>query len=141
MAETKTRPTGASVEAHIGAVASEAQRQDAETLIALMRKVTGQAPVMWGPSIIGFGTYHYRYASGHQGDAALTGFAFRKNEFALYISACLEGREHLLGQLGKHRATKGCLYIKRLADVDLKVLEQLVADSVADLQRRYPAGG
>ena len=137
----KTRPTAAGVQAHIDAVASESQRQDAEVLVRLMRKVTKQDPVMWGPSIIGFGSYHYRYESGHEGDAALAGFAFRKNELALYITAGFDGREALLARLGKHKHAKACLYIKRLADVDLGVLEALVADSVAEMKRRYPARG
>jgi Domain of unknown function (DU1801) len=141
MADNKTKPTPASVAAHIAATATDAQRADAEVLVALMRGLTGEDPVMWGPSIIGFGAYHYRYASGHEADAALLGFALRKTEFTLYVPAGFEGQELLLAQLGRHKASKACLYVKRLADIDLKVLEQLCAASIADIRRRYPSGG
>lgn len=94
---------------------------------------------MWGPSIIGFGSYHYRYASGHEGDAALAGFAVRKSEFSIYIVAGFDGQEALLARLGKHKAAKACLYIKRLADIDLKVLERLVSESVAAMKKRFPS--
>ena len=93
---------------------------------------------MWGPSIVGFGSYHYKYASGHEGDAALAGFAVRGSEFVLYIATAFEGRDDLLAKLGKHRTGKVCVYIRRLANVDLQVLETLVARSVADTKRRYP---
>ena len=93
---------------------------------------------MWGPSIVGFGSYHYKYASGHEGDSALTGFAARGSELVVYIAADFEGRDALLAKLGKHRTGKVCVYIRRLATVDLKVLETLVARSVADMKRRYP---
>jgi hypothetical protein len=139
MAEPKTKPTGVSVEKHIAALANEEQRRDARALVALMRQVTEQEPQMWGPSIVGFGSYHYKYASGHEGDSALAGFASRKSEFAVYIVAGFEGQEDLLAKLGKHRTAKACLYIKRVADVDLNVLEKLVARSVAETKRRYPS--
>lgn len=139
MTESKTKPTAASVAQHLAQTASDSQRADAETLIALMRRITQEEPTMWGPSMIGFGSYHYRYASGREGDSALTGFAIRKSELALYIVSGFEGQEHLLAQLGKHKAAKACLYVKRLADIDLKVLEQLVAGSVEEMKRRYPA--
>lgn len=134
----KTRPTAVSVESHIAALANEEQRNDARRLVVLMRKVTRQAPRMWGPSIVGFGSYHYRYASGHEGDAALAGFAARGRELVVYIAADFEGRDVLLAKLGEHRTGKVCVYIRRLANVDQKVLEQLVARSVADMKRRYP---
>lgn len=133
----KTKPTEVSVESHIAAVANEEQRNDAQTLIALMRRVTKQEPRMWGPSIVGFGSYHYKYASGHEGDSALTGFAARGSELVVYI-ADFEGRGVLLAKLGKHKIGKVCVYIRRLANIDLKVLETLVARSVADTKRRYP---
>jgi len=139
MVEPKTKPTMVSVEKHIAAIANEEQRRDAQSLVALMRRVTKQEPKMWGPSIVGFGSYHYKYASGHEGDSALAGFAARKSEFAVYIVAGFEGQENLLAKLGKHKTAKACLYIKRLADVDLKVLEKLVARSVAETKRRYPS--
>jgi hypothetical protein len=93
---------------------------------------------MWGPSIIGFGSYHYKYASGHEGDSAITGFAARGRELVMYIAEAFEGRDVLLSKLGEHRTGKVCVYIRRLADVDLKVLEKLIALSIADTNSRYP---
>ena len=138
MSVPKTKPTEASVENHIAAIANEEQRNDAQTLVALMRRVTKQEPRMWGPSIVGFGSYHYKYASGHEGDSALTGFAVRGSELVVYIAPDFEGRDVLLAKLGQHRTGTVCVYIRRLANVDLKVLEQLVARSVADTKSRYP---
>ena len=137
----KTKPTDASVESHIAAIANAEQRNDAQTLVALMRKVTGQEPRMWGPSIVGFGSYHYKYASGHEGDSALAAFAVRGRELVVYTAAGFDGRDALLARLGKHRTGKVCVYIRRLADVDLKVLETLIAQSIADTKRRYPEPG
>lgn len=138
MVEPKTKPSGISVEKHIAAITNQEQRRDAQALVALMRRVTKQAPKMWGPSIVGFGSYHCKYASGHEGDSALAGFAPRKSEFAVYIVAGFEGQENLVAKLGKHETAKVRLSIKRLADVDLKGLEKLVARSVAETKRRYP---
>lgn len=138
MTELKTRPTKVSVESHIAAIANEEQRNDARSLLVLMRKVTRQEPTMWGPSIVGFGSYHYEYASGHEGDAALAGFAVRGRELVVYIAAGFEGRDDLLAKLGEHRTGMVCVYIRRLAKVDLWVLEKLVTRSVADMKRRYP---
>jgi Domain of unknown function (DU1801) len=141
MAEAKTKPTAASVDKHLAAVATDAQRADAQALIVLMRRVTGEEPRMWGPSIIGFGSYHYRYDSGREGNAALTGFAIRKGDLTVYITAGFDGLEPLLAKLGKHKASKACLYIKRLSDIDPRILEKLIARSVAEMKRRYPAAG
>lgn len=138
MPAPKTKPTAVSVESHLAAIANEEQRNDAQRLVPLMRKVTGQEPRMWGPSIVGFGSYHYKYASGHEGDSALAAFAARRRELAVYIADGFEGRNDLLARLGKHRTGKVCVYIRRLSDVDLKVLETLVSRSVADTERRYP---
>ena len=138
MSVPKTKPTDVSAESHIAAIANEEQRNDAQRLVVLMRKVTKQEPRMWGPSIVGFGSYHYKYASGHEGDSALAAFAVRGSEVVVYIAESFEGRDVLLAKLGKHRIGKVCVYIKRLANVDLKVLETLVARSVADTKRRYP---
>src|SRR5688572_14498339 len=141
MSVPKTKPTGVSVESHIAAIANEEQRNDAQSLVVLMRKVTRQEPRMWGPSIVGFGSYHYRYASGHEGDAALMGFSPRKTEFSIYLMYFPEhGAAHkaLLAKLGKHRMGKACLYVKSLEDIDVRVLEKLVRMSVAALKRRYP---
>ncbi len=141
MSKPKTKPTDVSAVSHIAAIANEEQRKDARTLVALMRRVTGQKPRMWGPSIVGFGSYHYKYASGHEGDTALAAFAVRGRELVVYIAADFEGRNALLSRLGKHRTGKVCVYIRRLADVDLKVLETLVARSVEETEILYPNPG
>ena len=138
MSVPKTKPTEVSAESHIAALANEEQRSDARTLVALMRRVTKQEPRMWGPSIVGFGSYHYTYASGREGDSALAAFAVRGNELVVYIATGFEGRDVLLDKLGTHRTGKVCVYIRRLANVDRKVLETLVARSVAHTKRRYP---
>jgi uncharacterized protein DUF1801 len=138
MSAPKTKPTKVSVESHIAAIANDEQRNDAQRLVVLMRKVTRQEPRMWGPSIVGFGSYHYKYASGHEGDSALTGFAARGRELVVYIAGAFEGRDILLAKLGAHRMGKGCVYVRRLANIDLKVLEELIARSIADTKSRYP---
>jgi hypothetical protein len=138
MSVLKTKPTEVSVESHIAAIANEEQRNDARSLVALMRKVTKQEPRMWGPSIVGFGSYHYKYASGHEGDSALAGFAARGSELVVYIAPDFDGRDVLLAKLGEHKTGKVCVYIRRLANVDLKVLKKLVTRSVADTKSRYP---
>jgi hypothetical protein len=138
VSKPKTKPTEISADSHIAVIANEEQRNDAQTLVALMRRVTKQEPRMWGPSIVGFGSYHYKYASGHEGDSALAGFAVRGRELVVYIEADFEGRDVLLAKLGKHKTGKVCVYIRRLANVDLRVLETLVARSVAETKRHYP---
>ena len=138
MPELKTTPTKVSVERHIAAIANEEQRKDAQRLVALMRKVTRQEPKMWGPTIVGFGSYHYKYPSGHEGDSALAGFAVRGRDLVVYIAPGFEGRDGLLAELGEHKTGKVCVYMRRLADVDLRILETLVTRSVADTKRRYP---
>lgn len=138
MSVPKTKPTKVSAASHIAAIANEEQRDDARRLVVLMRKITKEEPRMWGPSIVGFGSYHYKYASGHEGDSALAAFAARGRELVVYIAPDFEGRDGLLAKLGEHRTGKVCVYIRRLADVDLKVLEKLVALSVADMKSRYP---
>jgi len=140
MAELKTRPTDARVDEFIAGVEGEARRADCRALMALMERVTGERPVMWGPSIVGFGRYHYRYESGREGDWMLAGFSPRKREITVYVMAGFKGAEQILARLGPHRASAGsCLYLKRLADVDLAALEELVRASVARLRRAYPA--
>jgi hypothetical protein len=138
VSKLKTKPTAVSVDSHLAAIANEEQRNDARTVVALMRSVTRQEPRMWGPSIVGFGSYHYKYASGHEGESALAGFAVRGRELVVYIAEGFEGRDVLLARLGQHRSGKVCVYIRRLADVDLRVLETLVARSVAETKRLYP---
>jgi hypothetical protein len=126
MAETKTKPTDVSVTEFLAKVDDPQRRADSQVLMEMMTRITGEKPKMWGPSIVGFGTYHYKYASGHEGDACLTGFSPRKAEFSIYIHP----DDGLLAKLGKHRMGKGCLYVKRLTDIDIGVLEQLVRRSV-----------
>jgi hypothetical protein len=141
MAETKTRPTGASVDAYLASRATPEQLADCKTLMALCKRVTKQQPKMWGPSIVGYGSYTYRYESGHSGDACLVGFAIRGRELVVYLSAESPEQVELLARLGRHRMTKACLYFKRLADLDVRALEALIAGSVAEVRRRYPGTG
>ncbi len=130
MAENKTKPTDASVEAFLNAVPDERKRADSFRLVEIMREETGEEPVMWGDSIVGFGNYHYKYASGREGDQGLTGFSPRKGSLTIYISPGFERYDDLLGRLGKFTTSKVCLYVKRLADVDEAVLRELIRDSV-----------
>jgi hypothetical protein len=141
MAKPKTQPTGASVEGYLAARGSDQQRADGQELIALLQKVTQQPAHMWGPSIVGFGSYRYTYESGHSGEAPLVGFAFRGRELVIYVWTDSEEQRSLLAVLGPHRLGKSCLYFKRLADLDGSVLERLVAGSVAEVMRRYGQGG
>ena len=133
MAENKTQPTDASVEAFVAEIADPQQREDARALIALFRDVTGHEPRMWGPSIVGFDAYHYRYASGREGDAAAAGFSPRSRELTLYLADGVDRHRDELARLGKHRTGKVCLYITRLADVDQDVLRTVVARSYANV--------
>lgn len=141
MAELKTKATEASVEAYVDAIAAPARRADCLALIALMRRATGCEPFMWGGSVVGFGSYHYHYASGHEGDACLIGFASRKPDLTLYITPGFERYQHLLARLGRHRVAKCCLYLKRLSDVDLGVLGELIELSVQETRDRHPTAG
>ena len=136
MAENKTRATKLSVAAFIDALADETRRADAKALVKLMQNATGEKPKMWGPTIIGFGSYHYTYESGREGDMPLAGFSPRKAATVIYGTAGFNDTEALLAKLGKHTSGKGCLYIKKLADVDRKVLEALVVKSVAAKRAR-----
>lgn len=140
MYEAVTQPTEASVAAHLAAIEDVTRRADCEAIAALMQRMTGCAPTMWGPSMVGFDSYHYQYASGHQGDASVVAFASRKGDISIYLMCDYESAEiaALLAQLGKHKFGKSCLYIKRLSDIQLPVLEQLIALSVAETRRRYP---
>src|SRR5262245_43342305 len=137
MAENKTNRTGASVQDYIAARGNEQQRAECRELIALLKKVTRQPPKMWGPSIVGFGSYRYTYESGRTGEAPLTGFAIRGRELVIYLVPEQDEQKSLLPKLGQHKMTKSCLYFKRLADLDKSVLEKLVAGSIADTRRRY----
>jgi hypothetical protein len=139
MAENKTRPTAANVADFIQTSIDAPRRADAEALVRLMQSATGEEPKMWGPSIIGFGSSHYRYESGREGDEPLIGFAPRKAAFVLYNATRSSNSDELLAKLGKHSRGKGCLNIKKLADVDPKVLETMLAASV-DAMRHRTAG-
>jgi len=130
MASNKTKPTAVSVTSFVNALTDSVKRADAKTLIGLMKSATGEAPRMWGPSIIGFGTHHYKYASGREGDTVVVGFSPRKPAMVLYGVMGCENTEALLAKLGKHTTGKGCLYIKTLFDVDQKVLRELIVESV-----------
>ena len=131
MAELKTKPTEISAADFIDTMEDEAKREEAQVLLKLMRKVTGEKPVMWGPGIIGFGTYRYKYASGKEGDWMIVGFSPRKAAHSLYGLTGSDGADELLAKLGKHTTGKGCLYVKKLKDVDLKVVEALIAKAMA----------
>jgi hypothetical protein len=134
MAKLKTAPTKASVDAFVRRVPDAERRADCRTLAALMREVTGEPPRLWGDSIVGFGSYHYRYESGREGDWFLTGFSPRKNDLTVYITAGFERYGALMKKLGRHKTGRACLYLRRLADVDLGVLRDLVARSVAQVR-------
>ena len=138
MYEAKTKPTRASVAAYINAIESDTRRKDCKELVKLMTRVSGCKPKMWGPSIVGFDQYHYKYASGHEGDSCIIGFASRKSDLTIYLLSGFRGTEGLLAKLGKHKTSKACLYIKRLEDIQLPVLETLLARSIAELRRMYP---
>jgi hypothetical protein len=142
MGDAKTVETGASVEEFIAAVPDTAKRADCRKLMQLMTDVTGEPPRMWGPSIVGFGRYHYRYASGREGDASLTGFSPRKAAISIYLQGTYfpgmeTEREALLQRLGDHSMGKACLYVKRLDAIDMDVLEKLVRLSVGALRKTY----
>ena len=133
----KTLPNQVSVDHHIAARATPAQLADCQALVALLRRLTGAPPAMWGPSIVGFGAYSYTHDSVRSGTMCRTGFAIRGRELVVYLVAEGDDQPALLTRLGPHKMGNACLYIKRLADVDANVLEQLVAGSLAALQRRY----
>ena len=137
MAENKTKPTDASVDDYIASRANAQQQADCRELMALFRRATRQAPRMWGPSIVGYGSYRYTYESGRTGEAPLAGFAIRGRELVVYVMPEGQEQKSLLRKLGKHKMGKSCLYFKQLADLDKSVLEQLVVGSVAKLRRRY----
>ncbi len=136
MAELKTKKTGASVEAFLDGVADPRRREDARVVLELMKRITGEEPKMWGPSIVGFGSYTYTYASGQTGDWPIAGFSPRKQALSLYLMPGFEKDADLMKRLGKHKTGKSCLYLNRLADVDASVLEELVRRSVERMRNR-----
>jgi len=138
MAENKTKPTTVSVAAFIDSIADETRRADAKTLVTLMQRATGEKPKMWGPAIVGFGSYHYTHDSGREGDMAVACFSPRKAATVLYQMTGFAESAALLARLGKHTISGSCLHIKKLADVDSTVLAELIAESVAAVRARYP---
>lgn len=138
-AELKTKPTATSVDAFIGKIPNDARREDARAALKLMKKVTGLQPKMWGPSIIGFGSYHYKYESGREGDMCMTGFSPRSSATVFYVIGGAPDGDPLYKKLGKYKTGKSCLYINKLSDVDIGVLEKIIAQSVAYMRKTYGA--
>lgn len=138
MAELKTKQNRASVSAFLKSVENDQRRKDSQELLAMMKAVTGKSPKMWGDSIVGFGTYHYRYKTGREGDWMVTGFSPRKQNLTVYIMPGFSKYQALLKKLGKYKTSVSCLYLNKLDDVDRKVLEQLVARAYQDMQKIYP---
>lgn len=139
MTKQKTKPTVESVENFLNKIKDEGVRDDCHAITKIMKKATGSLPRMWGSNIVGFGTYHYKYESGHEGDACLTGFSPRKQNITLYVMPGASTRDDLLTKLGKHKAGKGCLYIKKLDDMNVPILEMFIKESVNFLKEKYPA--
>jgi hypothetical protein len=137
MGELKTKATDASIDEYIASRANDEQRTDCKSLMAMLKRVTKEKPQMWGPSIVGYGLYKYTYESGRTGEMCRTGFAIRGKELVVYLIAEGGEQEALLAKLGKHKMGKSCLYIKRLADIDMKVMGQLVVGSLAQLKARH----
>lgn len=134
MAELKTKLTDENVTAFLNTVTDEQKRSDCFVVKSLMEKLTGEPALMWGTSIVGFGSYHYKYASGREGDWMLTAFSPRKQNLTLYIMSGFSRYEELLAKLGKHKIGKSCLYIKKLADIDMDVLEELIQASIKHME-------
>lgn len=137
MAELKTKPGSASVSAYIQSIEDEAKRRDSKELLAMMKTVTKKKPKLWGDSIIGFGSYHYKYPTGNEGDWFITGFAPRKQNFSIHIMNGFDNYTGLLKKLGKHKLGKSCLYIKKLDDIDRDVLQQMIEDSFRIMNETY----
>ena len=137
MSGQKTKPTSVDARTYLKSVVPERRRLDGLELLDLMQKVTGQEPVMWGPSIIGFGRYRYTYKSGHSGEWMMTGFAPRKQNLVVYVMPGFKAHDGLLQRLGKHKTGRSCLYINKLADVDMTVLERLIAAGYAHMKKTY----
>ena len=138
MAKNKTTETTGSVTDFINKVSDETKRNDCLHIIKLMQKQTGFKPKMWGPAIVGFGSYHYKYDSGREGDAPLVAFSPRANAITLYLSSAFDNREELLQKFGKHKTGKGCIYIKKLGDVDQEILKVMVTNSFEHAKKKYP---
>jgi hypothetical protein len=139
MATAKAQTTGNnnSVKAFIKTISDKDREQDALAIAKLMETSSGYPPKMWGPAIIGFGTYHYKYDSGHEGDAPIIGFSPRKDAFAIYLSTGFEKREELLKQFGKHKTGKACIYVKKLSDIDENIFKKMLVNAVSYMKKRY----
>jgi hypothetical protein len=138
MAKNKTIETQASVSDYLAAIKEENRQKDCAAIIDLIRTITGLEAKMWGTGIVGFGSYHYKYDSGHEGTAPLVGIASRSTAIVLYLSGTFENRSELLLSLGKHKTEKGCIYIKTLADIDTKIFTQMVKNHIQHIQKLYP---
>lgn len=139
MSENKTKPTGASVSKFLNSVENARRKADARVVNAMMERITGEKGKMWGPTMVGFGRYHYKYDSGREGDLFLTGFSPRKASLVLYIMPGYGKFDDIMARLGKHRTGKSCLYINKLDDIDLDVLEELISKSVTWMKNKYKA--
>ncbi|MEO6231117.1 MAG: DUF1801 domain-containing protein [Ferruginibacter sp.] len=139
MVKNKTTETSNSVAEYIQTIKDEKKRTDCFTLAEIISKQTGLEPKKWGPSIVGFGSYHYKYESGREGDAPLIGFSPRAAAISLYVSSKFEKRDELLGKLGKHKADKACIHIKKLEDIDIKILQKIISNQVQHVLKLYPA--
>jgi len=137
VSSNKTNANDASVDDYLASIADPERRADCQVLLRMMQKITKQRPQMWGSSIVGFGSYHYKYESGREGDSCATGFSSRRSDISVYLTASFPEQEALLARLGKHKMGKACLSIRRLSDVDRSVLEELVARSVEATRTRY----
>ena len=137
MAETKTKPTKVSVASYIAQIEDAERRADCKALVKLMTSITRKPATMWGASIVGFGSYHYKYKSGHEGDMCITGFSSRKPNISIYILAQGAPQRALLAKLGKHKMAKACLYVRRLSDIDAGILRKLIVGSIEELRGHH----
>lgn len=137
MADNKTKVNNASVKAYLEQVESETQKKEAYEILEMMKRITKQKPKMWGDALIGFDTYHYKYASGREGDWFITGFSPRKGKMSIYLLPTLLESSPLMEKLGKHKKGKGCLYVKTLDDIDKKVLEKLIKETYTIMKKKY----
>jgi hypothetical protein len=135
--KAKTIETIASVSDFVRKLTDEQRRKDAQSIIKIMKEQSGFEPKMWGPAIIGFGSYHYKYESGHEGDAPLVGFSPRKSEFAIYLTSQFDKREELLKQFGKHKSAKACIYFKKLEDINIDVFKKMITNSIKYYKVKY----
>ena len=138
MSELRTKQNDADVEAFLGAVGNDRRREDSFTVLELMKRITGEEPRMWGAAIVGFGTYRYRYASGRSGEWPRIGFSPRKQNLTVYVMPGFSNHDELLSRLGKHRTGKSCLYINKLADIDMGVLEEVIGSALDAMREEYP---